>query len=124
MDTFGDDYDISNDEILSLIEESRQEVHESQKDWPAVTDCDRLDSVGGELDRKDILFVQHIDTTPSSCWYCINEIIDTLPNGSKYIGAAFFHFQSTERALAQNRMHINFGTTNEGVFVSPTCTEY
>lgn len=108
-------YPLSKEYLVDVIAECRQELLEEQQSWTALTDCDRLDRVVEALDTQNILFVQHLDTTPSSCWLEINELISNLgASGLRYTGAAYFHFQSTEGALAHGKMHIYFGTTEAG----------
>ena len=115
MENFWDEENpLKEADVYSLIDECRQELIQCQEAWPSVTDCDRLDNVVASLDKRDVLFVQHIDTTPSSCWSEIFAAIQAKPDGERYIGAAYYHFQSTERALAYGKMHIYFGITESG----------
>jgi hypothetical protein len=109
---------LTHEDILLMIRECRSELEEAQTDWPTVTDCDLLDRVTADLEEQQILFVQHIDTTPSSCWSEIDNVLAKMPDnrGKKYIGAAYYHFQSTERAIAFNKMHIYFGSIGRGAY--------
>lgn len=110
--------DISEERAAELIGECRAEITEVQAEWPATTECDMLDQAAVSLDSANILFLQHLDTTPSSCWSEVISALSAKPDGNRYIGAAFYHFQSTERALEYQKMHINFGVTEKGKFLA------
>lgn len=121
LDCFWDqDNPLAEDDILVMICECREELMEEQLSWPEITDCDRLDNVARDLDLLDIIFVQHIDTTPSSCWHEIDQVIAAMPDstGKRFVGAAYYHFQSTERALAYQKMHINFGSIGRCMYIA------
>src|SRR5205823_4935515 len=58
-----------------IIDECIAKATTEQSEWPPITDCDRLDALEEELMKENILFVQDIQTTRSSCWAKVEEEI-------------------------------------------------
>ena len=77
---------------------------DAQRQWPAVTDCDRLDHAFADLNRRGIVARQNF----ACCYNCGHaeigeEVDDGRESGTKVIGYTFFHSQGTEGAVAYGR---------------------
>src|SRR4029079_1351153 len=72
---------------------------DAQREWPSVTDCDRLDRAFADLNGRGIVARQNFACC-SNCGHAeIGEEIDAeKERGTKVIGYTFFHLQDTERA--------------------------
>jgi hypothetical protein len=85
------------------------------KDWPTITDCDRLDEAFAALERGGIIARQNF----SCCGTCgSSEIWDEIKaleeGGGKAYGYAFYHVQDTERAVEGDGVYLNYGACEEG----------
>jgi hypothetical protein len=87
----------------------------AQRAWPAVTDCDRLDSAFADLEQRGIVARQNF----SDCGTCgVAEIADEIAaarkGGRKVQGYVFYHEQDTESAVEGHGLHLNYGSVEEG----------
>jgi hypothetical protein len=71
---------------------------EAEKNWPEKSDCDRLDSVFGALEKRNILCLQKSGYETSDGHQEAFEILSDQP-GNRYIGYCFYDGQDLERAL-------------------------
>ena len=112
----GDENDLlTNEYLFPVIDQVRNDMIEEQSKWTHVTHNDMLDLAEKQLElNHDIIFVQDIGTTPSSCWYEVDEVIGKMNGEEKFTGAAFYHFQSTDRAIEGGLLYINYGATDYG----------
>jgi hypothetical protein len=86
-----------------------------QKNWPAHTDCDRLDAAFEELEAEGVISRQNF----SCCGTCgSSEIWDEIAaveeGGSAAHGYAFYHMQDTESAAEGDGLYLNYGACAEG----------
>jgi hypothetical protein len=87
----------------------------AQADWPAVTDCDRLDWAFADLEKAGIVARQNF----SCCGTCgVAEIDDEIKQrqkkGGQLFGYAFYHVQDTENAVDGGGLYLNYGATEDG----------
>lgn len=85
-------------------------VHQAeQANWPATTDCDRLDAAFGELETVGIVARQNF-TCCNSCG--VAEIGgDVAPDRIDYVrGYAFYHQQDTQGAIESGSLFVSYGT--------------
>jgi hypothetical protein len=83
---------------------------DAQRQWPTVTDCDRLDRAFADLNRRGIVARQNF----ACCSNCgraeIGGEIDTeQKRGIKVIGYTFFHSQGTEGAVEYGDLYLAYG---------------
>jgi hypothetical protein len=87
----------------------------AQVNWPAVTDCDRLDSAFYELERRGIVarhnFSCCLDCGSSEIW---GEVEQAREQGHEIHGCTFYHEQDTERAVHGGGLHLAFQSTEQG----------
>jgi hypothetical protein len=83
---------------------------DAQRQWPAVTDCDRLDRAFADLNRRGIVARQNF-TCCNTCGHAeIGEEIEAeRKSGTKVIGYTFFHLQGTEGAVAHGDLYLAHG---------------
>lgn len=92
------------------------EAHVSaQSQWPAVTDCDRLDAAFEQLEELGIISRQNF----SCCGTCgAGEIVDEMAaateQGRKVHGYTFYHAQDTESAVEGYGLCLNYGADQDG----------
>jgi len=78
----------------------------AQREWPEMTDCDRLDAAFAELDRIGIVARQHY----SCCGTCgSNDIREEMVQAKAARGFTFFHVQDTEHAVGGESLYLSYG---------------
>jgi hypothetical protein len=97
----------------SLAEEAVAAHHAEQAQWPAVTDCDRLDAAFATLEATGIVARQHF----SCCGTCgATQIIDEMDriakDGQPVRGYTFFHVQDTEHAVDGEGLYLSYGAAD------------
>ncbi len=118
-----DIFDIIADEAFELSgperDEARSEIariwaeHEAEKaSWPAVTDCDRLDSAFRALSRMGIICLQNAGLTQSDGYQDFREALSRHPNPMEVQGYCFFHGQDLARAVNGQGLYIAFGPSD------------
>ena len=87
-----------------------------QASWPAVTDCDRLDSAFAELEERGIISRQNF----SCCGTCgsaeIAEPMDAaMAQGKDIRGYTFYHQQDTDAAVEGDGIYLCYGAKGGGM---------
>jgi hypothetical protein len=82
----------------------------AEQEWPAVTDCDRLDRAFAELEAAGIVARQDF----SCCGTCgVGEILDEIEkvvaSGRDVRGYTFYHLQDTESAVEGHGICLSYG---------------
>jgi hypothetical protein len=84
----------------------------SEKSWPAVTDCDRLDRAFEQLDAGGIIALQNAGMTMSDGISDVGEVLHE--RGRKGVkGYCFYHEQDVQRAVAGGGLMIAFGDLDD-----------
>jgi hypothetical protein len=83
---------------------------DAQRNWPAVTDCDRLDQAFADLDRSGIVARQNF-TCCQNCGHAEigDEIAAAKRSGTRPIGYTFFHWQTTDHAVEDGNLYLYYG---------------
>lgn len=83
--------------------------------WPAVTDCDRLDTAFAALEASGIVARQNFTCCmtcgSSEIWAEIDTAIDA---GAPAQGYVFYHSQDTEAAVNGRGVYLAYGACDEG----------
>lgn len=98
-----------------LAEFGQAEIAEKQAaetTWPAMTDCDRLDSVFHQMDGQGILALANAGYTTSDAHGDAWGIINEAPPGH-YRGFCFYHGQDVERAVLGHSLWLGFDAVSE-----------
>lgn len=84
----------------------------SQTDWPEKTDCDRIDAAFEALTASGIVARHHF-TCCNTCGR--SEITDEIQaesdRGLRVRGYTFYHWQSTEHAIEDGLLFLNYGAS-------------
>lgn len=91
-------------------------AHEAaQRDWPEVTDCDRLDAAFAALEASGVISRQNFTCCgtcgASEMW---DEIDAARGEGRPVRGYAFFHRQETKAATKGRGLYLTYGACEEG----------
>lgn len=96
--------------LVSAAIEMRIKKHEAdQKTWPAVTDCDRLNSAFAALNKRGVIALQNAGNTQTDGFEIAEVYHEEHPNPESVIGYCFFHNQDLERAVDGNVLYMSFG---------------
>jgi hypothetical protein len=117
VDSFEDEFDPAflRGEAQRLLREELAAHARDQRDWPARTDCDRLDDAFAALEANGVIARQNF----TCCGTCgsaeIWDEIDAVAKaGGPTRGYAFFHMQDTERAAEGDGLYLNYGACEDG----------
>ncbi len=104
------------DAARSVLAQVMEERQREQQDWPAITDCDRLDAAFEELNATGIAARHHW----TCCGTCgVGQMQDELERlsesseGPLVRGYAFYDQQGTEFAASDGLLYLNFGSAGE-----------
>jgi len=90
--------------IEGIILAAEKECIEEEKNWPDVTDCDKLTSAFMELDEEGIVARENF----SCCGTCgSSEIHDEAKK--HHFGYVFYHVQDTESAQETGSLYLGYG---------------
>jgi Domain of unknown function (DUF6891) len=93
------------------VTEVWNQVRDEQASWPAVTDCDRLDSAFAELDRRRIIARQNFWCCDTDALASIWEEAEDWPHDPR--GYTFFHEQATDAAVDGFGLTLSYGSTDQ-----------
>jgi len=83
----------------------------AQENWPAETDCDRLDSAFAELEQNGIFCRQdYMDCQTCGRAELTMEMLDAVQAGGMPRGYCFFHNQDTDRVLETGLLYLAYGS--------------
>ncbi len=102
--------EIDQDWLRGEIRKSFQQKQAEEKDWPSVTDCDRLDRVFDSLRQQKILALQNAGYTQSDglddVCQCYHE---AGGEQSDIEGYCFYHGQDVEAVMERGELLLAFG---------------
>lgn len=117
LEMISDEYDIEplRPHAQRVFDEELALHRAAEREWPAVTDYDRLDRAFANLEARGIVCRQNF-TCCGTCgsaeiWDQIKEATDM---GVAVRGYAFFHMQDTEGAVDGSGLYLNYGAVEEG----------
>jgi hypothetical protein len=117
VDTFSDQADPDELEpVAARITQEEVAAHlRDQENWPAATDCDRLDDAFAELTEGGIVCRQDF-TCCSTCGHSEigGEMAIERQAGRRVRGYAFYHMQDTDRAVAGCGIYLKYGAVEQG----------
>jgi hypothetical protein len=112
VEVFGDEAEAADLEVFAAAEvrAAIEDQLRAEMEWPAMTDCDRLDAAFHELESRGVVARQDF----SCCGTCgaaeIADEMETLPSARGY---AFFHMQDTEGAVGGTGLYLSYGSIDE-----------
>lgn len=96
--------------LSSLVREAMDRQLQAQKDWPSVTDCDRLDGCFAELEKDGIVARQNF-TCCQTCGHAeMGDEIESAKKEGAVSGYTFYHQQDTERAAEGGGVYLAYGS--------------
>jgi hypothetical protein len=96
------------DALKALVAPALRRKRNDERNWPSVTDCDRLDQIFGELHESGICALANAGYTMADGHDDVAEALAASPPGH-YRGYCFYHGQDVERAVRGQGLLIAFG---------------
>lgn len=98
------------DWLRGRIEDEQRRKAAEEADWPAVTDCDRLDRAFQSLARQGILALQNAGYTDSDGLEDVTQAYSEAGHErSGVIGYCFYHGQNLERVMETCELSLCYG---------------
>lgn len=94
-----------DERVAALVAREWPLVRAAQLDWPAVTDCDRLDAAFAELRTAGLIAWQDF----SCCQTCGITEIRPQVDKRRARGYVFFHHQDAQSVAAGSNLYLSFG---------------
>lgn len=88
----------------SIIDKAIIECLEEQKDWPEITDCDKLSKAFEEMNNSGIVARENF----TCCQTCGSSEIGDYAQEQDF-GYVFYHQQDTERAVEGDGVYLSYG---------------
>ncbi|QDV53781.1 DUF6891 domain-containing protein [Gimesia fumaroli] len=101
--------DIDESLVSKTIDSQLAAWEEQKKTWPAVTDCDRLDSVFDALNKRGINAQQNSGNTQSDGYENFRYDYEEHPAPASIVGYCFYHNQDLERVVGGDGLYLAFG---------------
>lgn len=95
--------------IAAMVKEGMARYFLAQREWPATTDCDRLDRCFADLEKDGIVARQNF-TCCQTCGHAeIGEQIEEARKRGAVAGYTFYHQQDTEAAAEGGGIYLAYG---------------
>ncbi len=108
------DFEVLEPYLIQLIRELMAEHCKAQKDWPAETDCDRLDFAFLTLEEDYDIVARHNFTCCQTCGHTeIWEEIRQAQQRGPVQGYTFYHHQDTEGAVDSGTLYLAYGAVDK-----------
>lgn len=104
--------ELDDADVSAAIDAATQEWEAEKKQWPAVTDCDRLDRAFAAINNRGVIALQNAGYTQSDGYQDFREAYENHPSKSEIIGYCFYHGQDVERAVRGCGLFFAFGPTD------------
>ena len=102
-----EEFEGSAERVQQLLDTQLSQLSLEQSQWPALTDCQRLDTALRELEQQGIVARQNF----TCCGNCgSTEIWDEIEPAHR--GYVFYHMQDTERAVEGGGLYFNYGAVD------------
>ncbi|KQO25615.1 hypothetical protein ASF11_18840 [Acidovorax sp. Leaf76] len=96
-------------ELEHALDAAIRAHEESKIDWPAITDCDRLDATFDALVQRGIIALQNAGYTQSDGYDDVISEHQEAADPDRFFGYCFFHGQDLARAIEGGGLFLAFG---------------
>lgn len=98
--------------VAAAIDTATQDWNNEKEQWPAVTDCDRLDSAFAAINKRGVIALQNAGVTQSDGHDDFRQAFDKHATKSEVLGYCFYHGQDLDRAVRGGGLYLAFGPTD------------
>jgi hypothetical protein len=100
---------LNEDAVRAAIASNINEWRASQAEWPAVTDCDRLDTAFDRLNNGGVIAMHNAGMTQSDGYDDFQLVYSRHPKPHEVIGYCFYHGQDLARVVRGGPLYFAFG---------------
>lgn len=107
--------DFNSELVTQVVEHEVNAKLSDEKNWPDVTDCDRLSQAFERLNANGIVSLENAGYTISDGWDEYREAVDALEYkglSEPVRGGCFYHEQDLERAVAGNGLQLAYSAAS------------
>ncbi|WP_417388544.1 DUF6891 domain-containing protein [Gimesia sp.] len=101
--------DLDETLVSAAIDERLAAHRAAQKNWPAVTDCDRLDQAFDRMEKRGLITIQNAGNTQTDGHEIFQVYLEEHPQPETVIGYCFYHNQDLERVVDGLPLYLAFG---------------
>lgn len=101
--------DLDSIEVESAVDDALIALEKAQADWPAITDCDKLDHAFSALEKLGIIALQNAGNTQSDGYEDVQAACADRKATSSIGGYCFYHGQDLDRAVNGGGLYLAFG---------------
>lgn len=101
--------ELDEDEVQVFVDQCFAAWELAKRQWPRVTDCDRLDQAFDQLEQQGVVCLQNAGYTQSDGYNDIREELRQRSDATRFIGYCFFHEQDLARAVRGGGLYLAFG---------------
>ncbi|PHR97591.1 MAG: hypothetical protein COA78_27410 [Blastopirellula sp.] len=98
--------------LLECVGKEIKKIRADEKSWPAVTDCDRLESAFDNLNENQIIAMHVAGYTTSDGVDDACELREEMGE-ENVIGFCFYHEQDLERVVNGDELYIAYGSYSD-----------
>lgn len=102
-------YSLNTDQVSAAIDERLSAYRAEQKNWPDVTDCDRLDQAFACMEKRGLITLENAGNTQSDGYEIFEDALQEHPQPKTVIGYCFYHNQDLERVVGGLPLYLAFG---------------
>lgn len=104
--------ELDDADVSTAIDAATEEWEAEKKQWPAITDCDRIDKAFAAINKRGVIALQNAGDSQSDGYDDFRESYENHSNKSDVIGYCFYHGQDLERAVRGGGLFFAFGPTD------------
>ncbi|QDT94308.1 DUF6891 domain-containing protein [Gimesia algae] len=101
--------DLDETQVAAAIDARLAAHRAEQKNWPAVTDCDRLDQAFAGMKKRGLITLENAGNTQTDGYDIFQVYLAEHPHPETVIGYCFYHNQDLERAVDGLPLYLAFG---------------
>lgn len=101
--------ELDSTEVEAAVNKAISDHEAAKRNWPEVTDCDRLNTVFDAINKRGIIALQNAGYTQSDGYDDFREAYHGLSDAAHIFGYCFYHGQDLERAVAGDGLYLAFG---------------
>ncbi len=101
--------ELDETELTTAVDAAITQHHLQKRNWPAITDCDKLAKAFKNLNNLGIIALHNAGYTQSDGYSDVMEVLHDHPDPESVIGYCYYHGQDLERALQGGGLYFAFG---------------
>ena len=101
--------ELDEDDVISAIDAQFTQYEQEKLSYPAITDCDRLDTAFARMNERGVIAIQNAGYTQSDGYDDVSEAYSERDDKEAILGYCFSHEQDLIRAISGDGLYFAFG---------------